>query len=314
MKTFKSVLDGGDLNALVQEIIAIKKDPYAFKHLGENKTLGMIFLNPSLRTRLSTQKAAENLGMKVITLNMNDGWQLEMEDGTVMNDNKAEHVQEAAAVVGQYCDIIGLRSFAELHNREEDYAEAILNKFIKFSGVPMVSLESGTLHPLQSLADLVTIEEFKKTARPKVVLSWAPHPKALPQAVPNSLAQWMSSTDFDFVIANPEGYDLDPQFTEGASILHDQELALSGADFVYTKNWSSFSDYGKVLSTPKNWMIDERKMDLTNDAKFMHCLPVRRNVVVSDAVIDGSNSIVIPQAANREFATQAVLKKMLEAL
>ncbi|NQY11894.1 MAG: N-acetylornithine carbamoyltransferase [Flavobacteriales bacterium] len=314
MKCFKSVLDAGDLNALVQEILEIKKNPHANKHLGENKTMGMIFLNPSLRTRLSTQKAAENLGMKVISLNMNDGWQLEMEDGTVMNDDKAEHVKEAAAVIGSYCDIIGIRSFANLNNRDDDYREEILNKFITHSGVPIVSLESGTLHPLQSLADLVTIEEFKTKPRPKVVMTWAPHPKALPQAVPNSFAQWMCKADVDFVITNPEGYDLDPQFTEGADVIHDQELALSGADFVYSKNWSSFSDYGRVLTTPRNWMIDERKMAVTGDAKFMHCLPVRRNVVVADEVIDGPNSIVIQQAANREFATQAVIKRMLEAL
>ena len=309
MKSFKSVLDVNDLKALVQDVIAIKKNPFAHSELGKHKTLGMVFMNPSLRTRLSTQKAAENLGMKVISLNMSDGWQLEMEDGAVMNENKAEHGKEAAAVIGQYCDIIGIRSFAHLENREEDYKEAILNKFIDHSGVPIVSLESGTLHPLQSLADAVTIEEHKKVKRPKVVLTWAPHPRALPQAVPNSFAQWMNASDVDFVISNPEGYDLDPQFTEGADIIHNQELALSGADFVYAKNWSSFEDYGAILSPANSWTITERKMNLTNNAKFMHCLPVRRNVIVNDAVIDGENSLVIKQAANREFATQAVLKE-----
>jgi N-succinyl-L-ornithine transcarbamylase len=299
----------------VLEALMEKKFPFANKELGRNKTLGLIFLNPSLRTRLSTQRAAQNLGMDVIVMNLDkEGWSIETKDGVVMDGSAAEHIKEAAAVIGQYCDIVGVRSFPKLQNREEDYADETLNKFLKYAGVPVVSLESATLHPFQSLADLITITELKNKPKPKVVLSWAPHPKNLPQAVPNSFSEWMTKTDFDFVITHPQGYELAEQFTKGAKIEYDQDKAFKGADFIYAKNWSSYKEYGKILSQDKNWTINNKKMALTNNAKFMHCLPVRRNVVVADEVLDGPNSVVLQQAKNRIYSAQIVLKKILQQL
>jgi N-succinyl-L-ornithine transcarbamylase len=312
LRNFISVNDVPDLQALVQEALRQKQSPYAEKKLGENKTLGLLFFNASLRTRLSTQKAAQNLGMQVMVMNVaQDGWALEMEEGVVMDGDKAEHVKEAAAVIGQYCDIIGVRAFPSLTDKEKDYQEEAINQFVRYAGVPLISLESATRHPLQSLADLVTIEELKKKARPKVVLTWAPHPKALPQAVPNSFAEWMNKAEVDFVITHPEGYELDPLFSGDAYITHNQKEAFEGADFIYAKNWSSFKEYGKILSKDKGWTVTEEKMKLTNDAKFMHCLPVRRNMIVEDAVLDGPSSVVIQQAGNRVWAAQAVIKQIL---
>ncbi len=316
MKHFTGVHDVDNISALVQDAIALKKDPYAFENLGKHKTLGLIFLNPSLRTRLSTQKAAANLGMHVMVMNLDkEGWALETEDGMMMNGNKVEHIREGAAVLGQYCDIIGLRSFPQLHDREEDYSENILKKMINFSGRPVISLESATRHPLQSLADLVTITELTPdflNRKPKVVLTWAPHIKPLPQAVPNSFAEWMTKANVDFVITHPEGYELAEEFTDEANIVYDQDAALQDADFVYVKNWSSYSNYGKILSTDKNWMLTNKKLYKTSNARVMHCLPVRRDVELAAEVLDGQNSIVIREAGNRVFATQAVLKKILQ--
>ncbi|MAX82142.1 MAG: acetylornithine carbamoyltransferase [Crocinitomicaceae bacterium] len=313
MNKFTSVKDIDSLPDWVETAKKLKANPYAFKHLGENKTLGLLFFNPSLRTRLSTQKAAMNLGMNVMVMNLNsDGWSIELEDGTVMDQGTQEHIKEAAGVISQYCDIIGVRTFPGLKNRDEDYSEKILNKFIQNALVPVVSLESATLHPLQSLADVLTIEEQKKTPKPKVVLTWAPHPRALPQAVPNSFAEWMKVADVDFVIANPEGFDLAPEFTEGVTVLHNQDEALKDADFVYAKNWSSFEDYGKIGEGFNDWQITAEKMALTNQGKFMHCLPVRRNVIVADAVLGSDASLVLEQANNRTYAAQAVLYKMLQ--
>ncbi len=290
----------------------MKKMPYADKHLGKNKTMGLLFFNSSLRTRLSTQKAAQNLGMDVMVMNVGaDSWQLEMNEGVIMNGDKAEHVSEAAAVIGQYCDIVGVRSFPGLVDREYDYSELVLKQFMKFTGKPIVSLESATRHPLQSLTDLITITEFKTVERPKVVLTWAPHVKALPQCVPNSFAEWMNIANVDFTIAHPKGYELAPEFSGNAKICYDPKEAFEGADFIYAKNWSSYEDYGKILSSDPAWTVSEEKMKLTNNAKFMHCLPVRRNVVVDDAVIDSANSIVVQQAGNRVWAAQTVLKEIL---
>ncbi len=319
MKLFSSVRDVTDLKKFIEEALILKADPFANKSLGRDKTIGLIFLNPSLRTRLSTQKAALNLGMNVIVMNLDkEGWALETEDGVVMNGTTVEHIREAAAVMGEYCDILGFRSFPKLQDRDEDYSESLFNKFVKFSGVPVVSLESATLHPLQSFADLITIEENKKTAKPKVVLTWAPHVKALPQAVPNSFAEWMSEAQkegmIDFVITHPEGFELDEKFTEGARILTNQDEALKGADFVYVKNWSSYKDYGKTLPGAEAWMMTNKKLEPTNDAKVMHCLPVRRDYELSSEILDGPNSIVIKEASNRTWAAQAVLKKMLTGL
>jgi len=325
MKKFTSVNDVEDINQLVLDALAEKQAPFANKGLGKNKTLGLIFLNPSLRTRLSTQRAAQNLGMDVVVMNLDkEGWNIETKDGVVMDGSAAEHIKEAAGVIGQYCDIIGVRSFPKLQNREEDYSDEVLGKFIRYSGVPVVSLESAILHPFQSLADLISITETWNTrprtpnSGPKVVLSWAPHPKSLPQAVPNSFAQWMANAPkafgIDFVIAHPPGYELSEQFVKGARILNNQDEALKDADFVYAKNWSSYREYGKILSQDKNWMITNKKMALTNNAKFMHCLPVRRNVVVADEVLDSENSMVLQQAKNRIYAAQVVLKKILQSL
>lgn len=312
MDHFLSVKDVSDLNHLVKEALIFKKVPTADKHLGKNRTIGLLFFNSSLRTRLSTQRAAQNLGMEVIVMNVgNDGWSLEMEDGVIMNGDKPEHIKEAAAVVGQYCDIVGVRCFSSLTDKEADYNEKVLMNFVKYCGKPILNLESATRHPLQSLTDIITIEELKTKPRPKVVLTWAPHVKALPQAVPNSFAEWINATDYEFVIANPEGYDLHPDFVGKATTTHNQAEAFKNADFIYAKNWSSYSDYGQITNRDPNWMVDARKMALTNNAKFMHCLPVRRNLVVADEVIDSPNSVVIHQAGNRLWAAQAVLKMMI---
>lgn len=313
MKQFISVNDVPNVAALVQEAIELKKQPYAFNHLGKNKTLGLIFMNPSLRTRLSTQKAATNLGMEVMVVNFDkDGWTLEMNEGAVMNGTTVEHIKDAAAVMGLYCDIIGIRSFPSLKNRDDDYNEVLLHKFIKYCGVPVVSLESATLHPLQSFADAITIKENWQLARkPKVVLTWAPHIKPLPQAVANSFAQWMGKTDVDFVITHPEGFELHERFTTNATITHKQEEALEDADFVYVKNWSGYHDYGKTITGSENWMLTEKHLQHSSQAKIMHCLPVRRNVELSDELIDGPNSLVLQQAHNRLFAAQTVLKQLL---
>jgi N-succinyl-L-ornithine transcarbamylase len=313
MRKFTSVHDVPDPAQWLREVKELKKNPYAHKKLGENKVLGLIFLNPSLRTRMSTQRAAYNLGMQVMVLNVGqDSWQLEWEQGTIMDGAAQEHVKEAVNVISQYCDIIGVRSFPGLQNRESDYQETVLNKFIQHSKVPVVSLESATKHPLQGFADLLTIEEYKKKQRPKVVLSWAPHPKALPQAVPNSFVEWMQAGEVDLVITHPEGYELDPAIVKNSRVEYNQDKAFEGADFIYAKNWSSYQEYGKILSKDPNWTITEQKMALTDSAHFMHCLPIRRNVIATDAVVD--NSIVILQAENRLWTAQLVLKKMLESL
>jgi N-succinyl-L-ornithine transcarbamylase len=310
---FLSADDIPDVEQLAREVLDVKESPFAWKHLGANKTMVLIFLNSSLRTRLSTQKAAQNLGMNTIVLNLGqDSWNMEYEDGVIMNGDKAEHIREGAAVISEYADIIGLRCFPSLTDREKDYSEFVLHQFLQNVDVPVVNMESATVHPLQSLTDLATIREYSKNQRPKVVLTWAPHVKALPQCVPNSFAQWMNRADVDFVITNPEGYDLSPTFRGNAPVLRNQEEAFEGADFIYAKNWSSYEQYGQILKTDFDWMVTEEKMLLTNQAKFMHCLPVRRNVVVSDGVIDSSESIVIQQAANREWAAQAVIKRILE--
>lgn len=314
MKYFTTVHDVKDVDTLVDEALEIKKNPYTFSDLGKNKTLGLIFLNSSLRTRLSTQKAAMNLGMKVMVMNIDkEGWALEMEDGSVMNGASVEHVKDAAAVLGQYCDVIGIRCFPSLQNKKDDYSEKVLLKFMKYCKVPIVSLESATLHPLQSLADLVTIKEnWKLKKKPKVVLTWAPHIKALPQAVANSFSEWMCKADMDFTITHPAGYDLCDDYTKGAKVELDQNEALKNADFVYVKSWSSYTDYGKVLEVDSDWMLTNEKLKGTNSAKVMHCLPVRRNIELSDEVLDGKNSLVLEQANNRLFAAQAVIKKMIE--
>ena len=317
MKYFQHVADLGDLQQAVKEALEVKANRYAYKHLGENKTLLMIFFNSSLRTRLSTQKAAMNLGMNVIVLDVNQGaWKLETERGVIMDGDKPEHLLEAIPVMGCYCDVIGVRSFARFENKADDYEEKILMQFIKYSGRPVFAMETATVHPLQSFADLITIEEHKPVQRPKVVLTWAPHPKALPQAVPNSFAEWMNAADYDLVITHPHGYELDPRFVGNATVEYDQDKALAGAHFVYAKNWSAYADpnYGKVLSTDRNWTITTEKMALTDNGYFMHCLPVRRNMIVSDDVIESEHSLVIPEAANREISAQVVLKRILEDL
>lgn len=317
MRHFTSVNDIGDLHAAVKEALDVKRDRFAYTDLGRNRTLMMVFFNSSLRTRLSTQKAAMNLGMNVMVLDVNQGaWKLETERGVVMDGDKAEHLLEAIPVMGSYCDIIGVRSFAGLKDRDEDYEERVISQFIKYSGRPVFSMEAATRHPLQSFADLITIEEFKEVERPKIVMTWAPHPKALPQAVPNSFAEWMNATGYDFVITHPEGYELDPKFVGSARVEYDQRKALEGADFVYAKNWSAYAapNYGKVISTDRDWTVDTEKMALTNNAFFMHCLPVRRNMIVTDDVIESPRSIVIPEAANREISAQTVLKRIFESL
>lgn len=301
------------LQKWVKQALKIKKNPLKNKKLGKNKTLGMLFFNPSLRTRLSTQKAALNLGMNVMVMNFtNEGWTLEFGDGAIMNQGASEHIKEAAAVVSQYCDIIAIRAFAGLTDKEKDNAETVLTGFLKYATVPVVNMESATGHPLQSLADAITIEEHKTAHRPKVVLTWAPHPKALPQAVANSFVQMMQLQEADFVITHPEGYELNPEITKDSKIEYDQNKAFENADFIYAKNWSNYNDYGKITNSDPNWTVNADKMALTNNAKFMHCLPVRRNVIVTDEVIDSENSIVIEQANNRTYSAQLVLQKILE--
>ena len=340
MKSFINVQDIGPLDKALAEAFEIKNDRFKYQHLGRNKTLMMIFFNNSLRTRLSTQKAAMNLGMNVIVLDVNAGaWKLETERGVIMDGDKSEHLLEAIPVMGCYCDIIGVRSFAGLTDREYDYAETVLNQFIKYSGRPVFAMETATVHPLQAFADLITIKEYSLTdstdpnshskeksvksvesVRKKVVLTWAPHCRALPQAVPNSFAQWMmADPDVDLVITHPEGYELDPQFVEGARVEYDQRKAFEGADFIYAKNWSNPgvtnpADYGKITSKDMSWTVDAEHMSWTNNGKFMHCLPVRRGLIVSDDVIESPNSLVIPEAANREISCSVVLKRMLKAL
>lgn len=301
------------LQKWVKQALKIKKNPLKNKKLGKNKTLGMLFFNPSLRTRLSTQKAALNLGMNVMVMNFtNEGWTLEFGNGAIMNQGASEHIKEAAAVVSQYCDIIAIRAFAGLTDKEKDNAETVLTGFLKYATVPVVNMESATGHPLQSLADAITMEEHKTAHRPKVVLTWAPHPKALPQAVANSFVQMMQLQEADFVITHPEGYELNPEITKDSKIEYDQNKAFENADFIYAKNWSNYNDYGKITNSDPNWTVNADKMALTNNAKFMHCLPVRRNVIVTDEVIDSENSIVIEQANNRTYSAQLVLQKILE--
>jgi N-succinyl-L-ornithine transcarbamylase len=307
-----SIKDIDNLKQWVADAIKIKKNPLKHKKLGKNKTLGMLFFNPSLRTRLSTQKAALNLGMNVMVMNFtNEGWTLEFEDGAIMNQGASEHIKEAAEVVSQYCDIIAIRAFAGLTDKEKDNAETVMAGFLKYATVPILNMESATGHPLQSLADAITMEEFKTKHKPKVVLTWAPHPRALPQAVVNSFIEMMQLQDADFVITHPEGYELNPEITKNSKIEHDQNKAFENADFIYAKNWSNYIDYGKITNSDPNWTVTADKMKLTNNAKFMHCLPVRRNVIVTDEVIDSDNSIVMHQANNRTYSAQLVLKKML---
>ena len=317
MRNFTNVHDIGDLRTAVAEALEVKANRFGYKNLGENKTLLMLFFNSSLRTRLSTQKAAMNLGMNVMVLDVNQGaWKLETERGVIMDGDKPEHLLEAIPVMGCYCDVIGVRSFARFESKADDYEEKIINQFIRYSGRPVFSMEAATRHPLQSFADLITIEEHKTVERPKVVMTWARHPMALPQAVPNSFAEWMNAAGYDFVITHPHGYELAPEFVGNAKVEYDQDKALEGADFVYAKNWSAYMDpnYGKVISTDRSWTVTAEKMALTNNAYFMHCLPVRRNMIVSDDVIEGPRSLVIPEAANREISAQVVLKRILEGL
>lgn len=320
MRTFFNVTDIGNLSEALAEARTVKKDRFAFQNLGKNKTLLMVFFNNSLRTRLSTQKAAMNLGMNVIVLDVNAGaWKLETERGVIMDGDKSEHLLEAIPVMGCYCDLIGIRSFAGLADRDYDYAETIVNQFVKYSGRPVFAMETATVHPLQAFADLITIEEHKTKKRPKVVLTWAPHCRALPQAVPDSFAEWMNTADVELVVTHPEGYELDPKFVGNARVDYDQMHALKGADFVYAKNWScpgvtSPDDYGKILSRDMSWTVDARHMAVTDNAYFMHCLPVRRGLIVSDDVIESQRSLVIPEAANREISAEVVIKRMLESL
>ena len=312
MKQFLTLHDLKDFDAQVQLAKNIKANPYQFEQLGKRKTLGLLFFNPSLRTRLSTQKAARLLGMDVMVMNFsNEAWAIEYEDATIMEGLRSEHVKEAAQVVSQYCDVVGIRAFATLTDKEKDESEQVLQKFIEYASVPILNMESATAHPLQALADALTLTEHDLPKKPKVVLTWAPHPKALPHAVGNSFTRMMQHLDADFVITNPEGYDLDPRITKDIPIIHNQNEALKNADIVYAKNWSSYESYGQILRTDNEWMLTPEKMALTNNAKFMHCLPIRRNVVVADGVLDHPNSIVIEQANNRTFAAAAVLKKLI---
>lgn len=315
MKQFISVNDAVNFSSLINEALQVKQNSQSYSELGKGKTIGLLFLNPSLRTRMSTQRAAFNLGMNVMVINLDkDSWQIEFEDGAVMNSTKSEHIREAAGVVAQYCDIVGIRCFPGLVDRDKDYTEQVLTSFMKYCNKPVVSLESATRHPLQSFADMVTIAETKTKEKPKVVLMWAPHIKPLPQAVPNSFAEWAIASGAEVVIAQPEGYELDENFTKGAHIEYNQGAALKGADYVYVKNWSSFKDYGAMPDVKEDWLLTPEKMLLTNDAKIMHCLPVRRNVELIDALIDGPDSLIQQQAGNRVVAAQTVLKKILENL
>jgi len=311
MKKYTTIKDISNLSETIKEAILLKMNPFEYSNLGKHKTLVMLFFNASLRTRLSTEKAAKNLGMSVMVLNVNDAWNLEFEDGTIMNASTSEHVKEAARVISQYADVIAVRAFPSLTDKQKDESEYVLNNFVKYATVPIVNMESATAHPLQALADAISISELANKPKPKVVLSWAPHPRALPQAVANSFVEMMQNMDVDFTITHPEGYELNPEITKNTPIIYDQEEALKDADFVYVKNWSSYNDYGKILNEDPNWMMTKNKL---GKAKFMHCLPVRRNVVVEDAVLDGDNSVVIEQANNRTYAAQIVLKKILENL
>ncbi|WP_350286320.1 acetylornithine carbamoyltransferase [uncultured Croceitalea sp.] len=312
MKHYLSINDLGNLHEAVQEAITLKKQPFSFAHLGKQKTICLLFFNNSLRTRLSTQKAAQQLGLNVMVMNFgNEGWQLEFEHGVVMDAGKAEHIKEAAQVVSQYCDIVAIRAFAGLEHKEKDEREEVLQGFVKYAHIPVVNMESSVAHPLQALADAITIAEHKTIERPKVVLSWAPHPKALPHAVANSFVNMMKLQNADFVITHPEGYELNPEITKGYQIVYDQQKALENANFVYVKNWSSYADYGKVLHQDSNWKMTEKKL---KKAQFMHCLPVRRNMVIEDAVLDNNQSLVIAQANNRTYAAQLVLKRILKNL
>lgn len=319
MTNFLSLADVTDLDALIQSGRDAKANPFTDQHLGKNKTIGLLFFNSSLRTRLSTQKAAQNLGLNVMTMNVGqDSWGLEMEEGVIMDSDKAEHVREAAAVIGRYCDIIGIRAFAGLQDRELDYKEQVMHQFAKYAKVPIVNLESATRHPLQSLADCITIEEARTKARPKVVLTWLPHFKPLPQAVANSFCEWMNARAnagaVDFVITHPEGYELAPEFVGNARVVYNQDEAFEGADFIYGKNWSSYTHYGQVLTKDPSWAVTMDDIRRSDNGKFMHCLPVRRNLKVSDEVLDSPHSLVIEQAANREWSAQAVLKEILKSL
>lgn len=313
MKDFLNLDAVNNLDEWLKEAHFLKTNPYHFEELGKRKTLGMLFFNPSLRTRLSTQKAAQILGMKVLSMNVSgETWALEFEDGNVMNGQTAEHVKEAAGVLSQYCDIIAIRAFASLTDKTKDLSEFVLRNFQKYASVPVVNMESATAHPLQALADAITIKEHQKTEKPKVVLTWAPHPKALPHAVANSFVKMMQEMEAEFVITNPEGYDLDAGIVKNVTVERNQEKAFENADFIYAKNWSSFSNYGQILSKDNSWTVTEEKMKITNNAKFMHCLPVRRNMIVTDAVLDSKSSLVLQQANNRTFAAMLVLKKLLE--
>ena len=313
MKQFLTLNDLQNFDAQVALAKEIKANPYQYEELGKRKTLGLLFFNPSLRTRLSTQKAAQQLGIKTMIMNFsNEAWALEYEDGTQMSGLRSEHIREAAAVISQYCDVVAIRAFASLTDKEKDEQELVLSSFIKYATIPVINMESATAHPLQALADAITLKEHQQNKRPKIVLTWAPHPKALPHAVGNSFTRMIQKIEADFVIAQPEGYELNPEITGNTPLVYNQEEAFQGADFIYTKNWCSYSDYGKILKTDDEWMVTAEKMKLTNKAKFMHCLPIRRNIVAADAVLDSPNSLVIEQANNRTFAAQVVLKKILE--
>ena len=313
MKHFITLADLPDFHQTLDLAMELKNQPTKWDAMGKGKTLGLLFFNPSLRTRLSTQKAAQNLGLPTMVMNFSqESWALEFEDGTKMSGLRSEHVKEAAAVVSQYCDMVAIRAFASLSDKEKDEAEIVLRSFAKYASVPIINMESATAHPLQALADAITIKEFQPTHKPKVVLSWAPHPKALPHAVGNSFTKMMKHMDADFIIAHPEGYALNPKITEGISCTTDQEKAMEGADFVYTKNWCSYEQYGQILRTDDEWMITPEKMQRTNDGKFMHCLPIRRNIVAADGVLDSPNALVIQQSQNRIFSAQSVLKQLLE--
>jgi len=313
MKNFINSDDISDYKKIVEEAIQLKSNPNQLEDIGKNKSIGLLFFNPSLRTRISTQKASMILGLKTFVMNFNsEGWQLEFENNTIMSEDKAEHVKDAAKVLSEYCDIIAIRKFADLNNKIDDEKEIVLSSFLKYSTVPILNLESSTFHPLQGLADAITIHETKNKARPKIVLSWAPHPKSLPHAVPNSFIKMAKKNNFELIISNPIGYDLNPEITKGINIIHDQKEAFINADFIYAKNWSSYENYGKVLINDSSWKIDRKKMSLTNNAKFMHCLPVRRNVIVDDDVIDSENSLVISQAENRIYSALIILKKLIE--
>jgi N-succinyl-L-ornithine transcarbamylase len=319
LKNFLSVNNAGNIHDLIKTALDFKKNPLSNQSLGKGKRIGLLFLNPSMRTRLSTQIAAQNLGMEPIVFNASqEGWSFEFEEGAVMNGTTAEHIKDAAPILGKYFDILGIRTFPPLKNREEDYAEKILHQFVKYCGIPVISLESATVHPLQSLTDLITISEhlpINNKTKPKVVLTWAPHVKPLPQCVANSFSEWMNAWGkADFVIANPPGYDLDKKFTEGATIIHDQDYALNNADFVYVKNWSSFEHYGKIIPVENDWLLSQKNLEVTNNAKIMHCLPVRRNVELSDEILDSKNSIVTEEAGNRVWAAQTVLSEILNSI